>query len=273
VDLGAVTAHLRRPGLVLSATAWNSLIIPLLFGACCHALDVPGRAPELFLGLMLQGVASPMMAAPALAALMGLDSTLVLVTLIAGTALVPLTAPLFSLAFVGSQLSIVPLALAVKLVVLLAGALLVGRGVRRALGPAAIERHAGRIDGLNVLVLFVFVAAVMESVGTRALTAPMATMALAVLAFAVFFAVLLLTVLLFLPAGRARALAVGFVVSQRNMGLMLAATGGALPDLTWLYFALSQFPIYLSPQFLHPLVLRLLARQPDSRETVVSSRV
>jgi BASS family bile acid:Na+ symporter len=242
------------------------VIIPLLFGVCCHALDVPGRAPELFLGLMLQAVASPMMAAPALAALMGLDSALTLVTLVASTALVPVTAPLFSLAFVGSRISMAPLALAVKLAAILAGALLVGRGVRRALGPAAIERHAGQIDGINVIVLFVFVAAVMESVGVRVLTAPMATLAFAVLAFAVFFAVLFLTVLLFAPAGRERALAVGFVVSQRNMGLMLAATGGALPDLTWLYFALSQFPIYLSPQLLHPAVRRFLARQSDAQE-------
>jgi hypothetical protein len=37
------------------------------------------------------------------------------------------------------------------------------------------------------------------------------------------------------------------MVSQRNMGLMLAATGGLLPDVTWLYFALAQFPIYFSP--------------------------
>jgi BASS family bile acid:Na+ symporter len=49
------------------------------------------------------------------------------------------------------------------------------------------------------------------------------------------------------------------MTSQRNMGLMLAATGGALPDLVWLYFAVSQLPIYLSPQLLKPLAFRLKA--------------
>jgi hypothetical protein len=117
-----------------------------------------------------------------------------------------------------------------------------------------------RIDGFNVIVLFVFVAAVMESLGVHVLTAPMITMALAALAFVVFFAVLLLSVLMFLSAGRERALALGFMASQRNMGFMLAATGGALPDLTWLYFALSQFPSYLSPQLLKPLTRRILGR-------------
>jgi BASS family bile acid:Na+ symporter len=41
------------------------------------------------------------------------------------------------------------------------------------------------------------------------------------------------------------------------MGLMLAAADGVLPGLTWLYFALAQFPIYVSPQLLKPLVRRL----------------
>ncbi|MEA2862209.1 MAG: hypothetical protein QOC84_165 [Bradyrhizobium sp.] len=47
------------------------------------------------------------------------------------------------------------------------------------------------------------------------------------------------------------------MVSRRNMGLMLAATDGVLPGTTRLYFALSQFPIYQSPQLLKPIVKRL----------------
>ena len=264
LDAAAFKTCLRRPTIVLAATAWTSVAIPVLFGASCLAFGLNKQAPDLFLGLMLQAVASPMMAAPALAALMGLDATLVLVALIASTALVPLTAPLLALVFVGRSLSIPPLILAIKLFVILAGAALVGLIVRRALGLAAIARHKERIDGLNILVLFVFVAAVMESVGARFLATPLLTTGLAALAFVVFSAVLLLTTLLFLSAGRARALALGFMASQRNMGLMLAATGGALPDLTWLYFALSQFPIYLSPQLLQPLARRILGRAPHA---------
>ena len=84
------------------------------------------------------------------------------------------------------------------------------------------------------------------------------------LAFFVFFAVLLVTALLFICAGRERALALAFMASQRNLGLMLAATGGALPELTWLYFALSQFPIYLSPHILRPLARRVLKKEPNA---------
>ena len=264
VDLTAFKTCLRRPAIVLAATAWTSVAIPVLFGVSCLALGTNMQAPDLFLALMLQAVASPMMAAPALAALMGLDATLVLVTLISSTAMIPFTAPLFALLFVGPSLSISPLILGAKLFAILAGAALFGLAVRRVVGLSVIERQKERINGLNILVLFVFVAAVMESVGARFLASPMTTTALAALAFVVYFAVLFLTALLFLFASRERALALGFMASQRNMGLMLAATGGALPDLTWLYFALSQFPIYLSPQLLQPLARRILGRAPHA---------
>lgn len=264
VDTASFKACLRRPALVLAAAAWTSLAIPVLFGVSGLAWGLNKQAPDLYLALMLQAVASPMMASPSLAALMGLDATLVLVTLITCTALIPLTAPLFAFVFVGSSLSISPLNLATKLFAILAGAAVVGFSVRRIFGLAAIERQKERLNGLNILVLFVFVAAVMEGVSARFLAAPLTTTALAALAFAVFLAILFLTALLFLSAGRGRALALGLMASQRNLGLMLAATGGALPDFTWVYFALSQFPIYLSPQLLQPLARRILGRPPDS---------
>jgi BASS family bile acid:Na+ symporter len=190
VDLSVIKAHFRRPTVVIAATAWTSVAIPFLFGLGCRGLDLSERAPELFLGLMLQAVASPMMAAPALAALMGLDATLVLVTLITSTALIPFTAPLFAYFFVGPILAISPGMLATKLFSILAGAALVGFTLRRFFGAATIQDHRDFIDGINVVVLFVFVAAIMESIGPRILTAPMISLAFALIAFIVFFVIL-----------------------------------------------------------------------------------
>jgi BASS family bile acid:Na+ symporter len=260
VDPAAFRGCLGRPVLVLAATAWTSVVVPFLFGAGYLAFGLKDHSPDLFLALILQAVASPMMAAPALAALMGFDSTLVLVTLVTSTALIPFTAPVFAFAFIGEGLTISPLGLGLKLFAILAGSALVGVTVRRIASPVAIERHTDAINGVNILVLFVFVAAVMENVAARFLAAPVLTVGLSALACAVYFAVLALTSLLFARAGRERAFVLGLMTSQRNMGLMLAATGGALPDLTWLYFALSQFPIYLAPHLLRPLARRLVTR-------------
>ncbi len=73
------------------------------------------------------------------------------------------------------------------------------------------------------------------------------------LAFVLALGMMALTALIFLRAGRARALAIGIIAGNRNIGLMMAATGFAVPDLAWLYFGLAQFPIYLLPHLLKPL--------------------
>ena len=257
VDVSALRDQLRRPGLVIAATLWTTLVIPLILGGTCLVAGLDARSPGLYLALMLQAVASPMMAAPAFAAVMGLDSTLVLVTLVTSTALIPITAPLFAYAFFGTALTLSPLGLGLKLLAILAGSLLVAAAIRWSVGAPAVRRHVRPIDGLNVLILFVFVAAVMGNVVGGFLADPARMIALTGLAFAVFFALLGVTTLVFRKAGHGRALALGLMVSQRNMGIMLAATDGVLPGTTWLYFALSQFPIYLTPQLLKPMVRRL----------------
>ena len=257
VDVAAMRGYLARPALVIGATLWSSFAVPLLFGLGGVISGIDRSAPDLFLGLMLQAVASPMMASPALVALMGLDSTLVMITLVTGTALVPLSAPLFAWLFFGDALTLSPLALGLKLFAILFGSVLVAAVIRRLAGAEAIARYKQPIDGFNILVLLVFVSAVMGTVAVSFWAAPVRVLGLLVLAFVLFAALLAVTTLVFRKAGLERALALGLMASQRNMGLMLAGVDGALPGLTWLYFALAQFPIYLSPQLLTPLVRRL----------------
>ena len=257
VDLGLLKEYLRRPGLVLAATAWTMIAVPLVSGGLWYLTGLDRTSPDLYLALMLQAMASPMMAAPALAGVMGLDATLVLVTLVIGTSLVPITAPLFAYVFLGSALTLSPLALGLKLLAILGGSLCVAGAIRMCAGSEAIKRHARLIDGMTVVFLFVFVAAVMGNVVGGFLSEPVRALKLTLLAFAVFFALMGTTALIFRKAGYERAMALGLMVSQRNMGLMLAATDGILPGTTWLYFAFSQFPIYLTPQLLKPIVQRL----------------
>lgn len=253
VNVASLRVHMRRPGIVLAATVWSTLAVPLLVGILCLAAGLDKHAPDLFLGIMLQAVASPMMASPALASLMGLDATLVLITLVTSTALVPFTAPAFAYALFGAELTLSPLALGVKLFAILSGSLLVAAVIRRIAGAAAIARHREAIDGVNILLMLIFVTAVMGTVAGSFLADPLKITAILLLAFAVFFAMLGLTVLIFRKLGKEHALALGLMVSQRNMRLMLAATAGVLPAGTWLYFALCQFPIYITPQLLRPV--------------------
>lgn len=246
VDMGKLREQVKRPAFILAGTAWTTLGVPILFGITCLISGVEAQAPDLFLGLMLQAIATPIMSSPAFAMLMGLDATLIVVMLVTTAAVTPFTAALFA-GIMGLDLDISPLALGSKLFIIVAGSALLAAIVRKLAGFAAVTRHSDKIDGINILLLFIFVAAIMESVGANFLTRPLLMLGLTGLAFAVFIAILTLTILAFSWAGRSDALSLGFMSAQRNMGLMLAATGGAVPELTWLYFAIAQFPIYLSP--------------------------
>jgi len=271
VDLVALSGHLRRPALVATATAWTTIGVPLIVGLIAYATGLTDRAPGLALALMLQSMASPMMASPALAALMGLDATLVLVTLVTATAIVPFTASLFASLFLGGMLSISPLTLGLKLLGILAASLLAATAIRWIFGAEAIQRHKQPIDGFNIIILLIFAAAIMGDVVSDLVAQPVFTISLAALSFAIYFTLLAVTTLLFRRIGYERALALGLMVSQRNLGLMLAATAGALPATTWLYFAMTQFPIHLSPYLLTPIARRLTARAGRSGTSAAGS--
>lgn len=257
LNFSALKAHLNNPMLLIVATLWTSVAIPTIVGVGCLTFHVKDYAPELFIALILQATVSPIMAAPAMASLIGLDTTLVIITLISSSALVPLTIPLFANLFLGSAIAISSTALGIKLFAILAGSAFVGLTLRRLIGVATIERQSEMIDGFNILIFYVFLAAIMENVANQFLSAPIIALGLTALAFIVFLVIFLLTTVLFLLSGRERALAFAFVVSQRNVGLILAAEGTGLNDLIWFYFALCQFPIFLSPQVLNPIIRRI----------------
>ena len=263
VDPRRLHGYAERPGLVIAATAWMMLVTPALLGGLFLALGLAERAPGLFLALVLQACSAPLMAAPAFAALMGLDAALTLATLVLSMVVTPVTAPVFAHLFAGDLLTIPAPALGLKLFLLLAGSALLAVLVRRVAGAARVEAQRERIDGLNVVVLFIFAVAVMDGVAARFLADPLLVVGLIVLAFVLTILLLAATTLVFARAGRDRAFALGLTAGNRNLGLMLAATGAALPDTTWLYFGLAQFPIYLAPQMLQPLARRV-ARSPSS---------
>jgi BASS family bile acid:Na+ symporter len=200
------------------------------------------------------------MSAPAFAYLLGLEGALSLTLLVLSMAVTPVTAPLLAGLVASGDLPLSGFSLGLRLFTLLAGSLALAAVLRRLLGPRRTEAAAQIFDGLNVVLLFIFAVALMDGVAAHVLAAPALTLGLTALAFAAALGSTALTALLFRRMGFAEALSLGLAVGHRNLGLMIAATGGALPDLAWLYFAVAQFPIYLSPQLVRPLARRILQR-------------
>ena len=169
----------------------------------------------------------------------------------------PVLAPALVAAFVGPAVTFSPLALGLRLVLMLAGAACVATAVRAVMGRAWVERQAERIDGLNVIVLFAFALALMGDVLANTIERPMLVLGLLALSTAVTFGLSALTALVFMRTGRHTALPLAHAAGSRNTGLMLAAAAGLVPELVWLYVALIQIPIYALPLIVKPLVRAL----------------
>lgn len=256
VDPADLRRHFTQPELIAAASLWTMLIAPAVLGVIFLASGLDRQMPGLYFMLVLQMSAPGLTSSPALAALMGLDVALTLASLVVCTAITPLTASLFSHYFLGSALAS-PFTFGLKLFAIIAGSALAATVIRRIAGRTWVEAQRERIDGLSVLAMFMFAVAAMDGVANHFRADPMLVVKLTALAFALALGSIALTALIFLRAGRARALAIGLIAGNRNIGLMMAATGFAVPDIAWLYFGLAQFPIYLLPHLLKPLARRL----------------
>ena len=259
VEPASLLGHFRRPGLIIAASLWTLIAIPALICGAAVALGLPLASQALFLALVLQAVAPPVIGSPALAALLGLDAALSLATLIVATAATPLTVPLLAGLFAGSALDISPLWLGLKLLAMLGGTAIGAYAIRRVKGAKWVTLNREPIDGLSVIALFVFAIGLMDGVGGHILTQPLLVAGLTAFVYALTIVLIVTTCLLFHRAGRSAALALGLAIGSRNMGLMVAATGGAVPELTFLYFDLAKFEIYTLPHLLRPLVHRWVA--------------
>ncbi len=257
VEPGALHAYLRRPVLVIAATAWIMIAMPLVFGFAIVLAGVEALLPGLFIALILQASAPPLISSPTFAALLRIDSALSLATMLVCTAAIPLTGPLFAAYFLGGTIDISPIVLGLRLAALLAGSALAAFVIRSFVGKERIERQQEPIDGMSVIALFVFAVGLMDGATAALLARPLLVIGLTVFAFLLALVSGAVTYAVFARAGRPQALALAFCAGGRNMGLMLAAAGGFVPDLTWLYFAVAQFPIYLLPQILKPLAGRI----------------
>jgi hypothetical protein len=140
---------------------------------------------------------------------------------------------------------------------IIGGSAVVAAVIRRVAGYTWVERQRQHIDGLSVLAMGSFAVAAMDGVTAHFLRDPLLVTGLTALAFALALGLMAVTALVFLPVGRARAFAIGLIAGNRNIGIMLAATGFLVPDVAWLYFALAQLPIYLLPHLLRPLARRM----------------
>lgn len=267
VDAEAVRRRMRRPWLVIAVVIWMMALLPLGLGALLYAAGVDAWDPGILIAFVIMSTAPPIMSAPGITYLLGLDGALSLTILVAGLIVTPVLCPLIANVLVGDALPISSAGMAIRLAALLGGSLVAALVLRRLLGAIRIERSARVFDGANVVLLFVFAVAIMDGVAVRLLTEPFLVLGLLAAAIAITLIFIGGSALAFRMAGLSPALTIGVSCGNRNMALMAAALSGAIPDVSWIYIAVAQVPIYLLPWILKPVVERLVGVGVAGAET------
>ncbi|HEX8663829.1 MAG TPA: hypothetical protein VF744_07345 [Beijerinckiaceae bacterium] len=260
-DFAIIRRILRQPKRLAIACLWLTFAPAVLIGAM---LTLAGRTSldlGMVLGLAIIGAAPPILSGPAVAALIGIEPSLLLAATVITTVLAPAVSPLLADLVAGSAVPLDAWALALRLGVFIGGAIAVALAARRIVGEETLVARRRSIDGAGVVCYFIFAVAAMDGVSHAIATRPLVVAAFLAAAFAVCFALLLLTWATLRWMGPGDRLMFGYASGQRNMGLLIAALGASVPETTFLFFALAQFPIYLMPQVLRSLAPRLT--RPD----------
>jgi bile acid:Na+ symporter, BASS family len=251
-----VRALVASPKPLVLASLWLLVAPAMVITAILTVIGRQNLDPGLVLGLAVMGAAPPIMSAPAIAMMLGLEPTLLLTAVLVTTALAPVVSPVLVDIIAGAAVPLDINVLIQRLLLLIGGAIIGAAVLRKALGMERIRASKETFDGIGVIMYFLFAIAAMDGVMDAALADPWKVaqflafaFGMAALGFAAAWVVLR-------PFSGADRFVLGYCTCQRNMGLLIAALGAAAPKTTFLFFALAQFPIYLMPMMVKPLAAR-----------------
>ncbi len=259
MDWGMLAGHLRRPLPSVLLVVWLLAASPALMAL---ATQLAGLPEGLAAAMLLWAASPPLIAAPALATLLGLDGALALVGTALATFAMPLTLPPLALLLAGIDVGLDLGSLFLRLALLTFGALALAILGRRTFGAAAIACHPGRIDGAIVLTLLAFAIAAMDGITAQAMAEPLRVGGFVLAAFVANLSFQALGAVAFSRLPRRTALALGVTSGNRNLAVLVGSLGAAAPPDVFLYFAVGQLPIYLLPGLLAPIYRRLARVQP-----------
>ncbi len=258
VNWDAMSLYIRRPGVAALLTVWLLLFCPLVTWLLMKLVPVP---QSLNAAVILMAAAPPILGSASIAMILKLDGALVVIGALLATLLTPLTVPPVALQLLGLQLDIglseFMLRLGLVVVIAFIGALI----VRRFASPEKLAARAQLLDGIVVMIMLIFAIAIMDGVTYAAFERPGIVALWALAAFIANPLLQLLGILAFSWLGLRKALSVGLLSGNCNMGLLLAALPAERDADVLLFFAVAQLPMYMLPIVMVPLYRRLLNRE------------
>jgi BASS family bile acid:Na+ symporter len=242
--------YARRPVLVAMATVWLLGVSPLVMWLVVRGVPLP---PALAQALVLATASSPVTMCATVSLIVGLDAALAVVVVVVTTALVPLTLPAMSLSLLGLDVDIGLATFMARLSWLVGIPFAVALVARRLVGLERLARNARPLDAIAVISLVIFAIAIMGGITQAAFERPAAVLGTLAAAFASNLALQLLGTLAFWRLGARRALTIGLMTGNLNMGIILVALADKADFDIVMFFALGQLPMYMLPALLAPL--------------------
>lgn len=265
VDFSQVLSHLRRPLPMALSLFFLMVLIPLAVHGLATFFEL---SPILHTGVVLVACAPPLASSPSMAALLGLDDALVLNVMVVGTALMPLIAPALIISILNIPIDPDVSSLLGRLALTIGIALGTAVVIRRSVGRRRIEANSDIIDGISALIMVVFAIVVMNGIGYSQVNDPwrlLQVLGLVLVANWGLHAMVGIFFMIYQGAGKSgksllspQGGAIALMAGNRNMALFLAALPVDTAGSLYLFIALYQLPIYLTPALATPLYRRLL---------------
>lgn len=258
VDMAQVVMHLRRPLRLIVLLVLLMVIIPV----CVHLLATFFElSPVLHMALVLLVCAPPLSASANMAALLGLDDALVLNVIVVGTMIVPLSAPVLINTIVSIPIVLDATTMFLKLALVIGLSIGTAMIMRRMIGRDKIEENLHVLDGVSALIMVIFAIVVMNGIAVTYIQSPWELLTVLGAVLVVNWGLHGLTCLAFL--GYRKATGNGMLTRQdgalalmsgnRNMALIVAILPPETAADLFLFLAMYQVPIYLTPILARPL--------------------
>src|SRR3954454_5841065 len=184
-DLMIIRRILRRPQRLAIACLWLTFGPAVLIGTALALVGRPSLDPGMVLGLAIIGAAPPILSGPAVAAILGIEPSLLLSATVITTVLAPAISPLLADLVAGAAVPLDRWALSLRLAVFIGGAIAGALAARRMIGEERLAARRKSIDGAGVVLYAVFAVAAMDGVTQAIVSRPVVVATFIAAAFAV----------------------------------------------------------------------------------------
>lgn len=263
IDLPGMARKLLGPAHLGRLVLW-SLALMALTPALYWGLGTAVGLPESYVAaLVYSGVTPPITSAAALCLIIGLNAGFALELTLMASLLTPLIGPVVALLLLGDAVPVDPVALGLRVAVMIVGGALGALALQAAMGWERIQANAKRFDGLAAIAMWLVVAAVLDGAGARILASPEEAIGILLLALAFNFGGQIVWAALFRRISPDCAGAAGLMWGNRTVALYLAAL--PFDPVFALYVAFFQIPMLFTPLAMGPY-LRWTERIEASRK-------